>query len=358
MELTFEFEKHHERKYYIGIDIGASNCRIAILFENEDVDKDVQLCKFKANSASALKKGLNDFAAVIVQKMKYSPIGTCLGIAGPIHVRTKATITNYLPEDRDIDVSELNSFAFPPDATIFINDLEAACGGIMALNEVNKLQHYYVPLWNPSSNVAVIPPKKTSLVLAMGTGLGTALIVTDFERKSHYILPMEAGHIYVTELGKSHPHGAKDKELVEFVSDLLYKQDHTIEFEDLCSGRGIGYIYKFLTNETMETDQIARKAFNDKDEKALEALRYVYRFLLRDAQNLCVMSQSKSIFLAGDNQVQNHDFVVSIKDILREEFLNHVKRAWLEDVDVWTQNVSANFNLYGAFFLVKKFLKN
>jgi len=289
--------------------------------------------------------------------MVTSPVGTCIGIAGPIHDRTKATITNYVPEDRDIDINLLESPLFPHHATIFINDLEACCGGIMALNQDNKLNKYFLPLWNPSSNVAVIPPKKTSLVLAMGTGLGTALIVTDFERKSHYILPMEAGHIYVTELGKSHHHSAKDKELVEFVSHLLYKNDHTIEFEDLCSGRGVGYIYKYLTNEDLETGEIAKKAFHDKDEKALDAFRFVYRFLLRDAQNLCVLSQSKSVFLAGDNQVQNNDFVMSIKDILRQEFVNHVKASWLEDVDVWSQSVSANFNLYGAFHLVKKFLK-
>jgi len=279
-----------------------------------------------------------------------------VGIAGPIVDRTRVTITNYDPNDRDIQMSELDPFAFPPAHSIFINDLEGTCGGIQALNEKDKLCKYYTSLWNPTSPNPVIPGHKSSLVLAMGTGLGTALIVTDFTRKSHYILPMEAGHIYVTPLGNGHEHHNRDNELVAFVSEMLYQNQHSIEFEDICSGRGISYVYKWLTGESLETSAIVRKAHSENDEKSLLSLKYVYRTLMRDAQNLCVLSQAKSVFLSGDNQVSNLRFVESVKEDLRAEFLNHVKREWLEEIDVWTQTEEANFNLFGAFYLIKKFL--
>jgi len=288
--------------------------------------------------------------------MDNGPLGSCLGIAGPIGDRCKATITNYEEDDRDIHVDDLSTFAFPPDATIFVNDLEGTCAGILALNEVDQLGHFYSPLWNPVGEIPKILPSKHCLVLAMGTGLGTGLILTDFSRKSHHIFPMEAGHILVNEVGVGHENHGRERELVQYIGNMLYHDNHSIEFEDICSGRGIGYVYKWLTGGTeMETGEIIKKAQEEGDENALLAIKYVYRYLIRNAQTLCVLSQAKSIFLSGDNQVKNMNFVTDLKDDLHHEFLDHPKRHWLETVDVWTQHQDANFNIFGVLFLARKY---
>jgi len=308
---------------------------------------------FKSKTTTTLKNTLNLLAEQLSTILKNPPLGSCLAIAGPIIERHSVQITNYEHDDRDIKASDLNPFGFPPQRTLFINDLEGTCAGILSLNELGTLEEYYISLWNPTNPNPAIDPSKSSLVLAMGTGLGTALITTDFSRKSHNILPMEAGHIFITELGSANQHYAKEREMIEFVSNMLYKNEHSIEFEDICSGRGIGYVYKWLTGEDKEAGEIVQKA-EEKDANALATIAYVYRFLIRDAQNLCIFSQAKSVFLSGDNQVRNLQFVLDIKDLLGEEFLNHVKREWLTSVDVWTQHKDANFNMFGALYLARK----
>jgi len=275
-----------------------------------------------------------------------------LAIAGPIGDRCRATITNYEEDDRDIHVDDLSEFCFPRDRTFFVNDLEGTCAGILALND--HLEDFYQPLWNPVSESPKIVTTKHVLVLAMGTGLGTGLIVKDFSRTSHHIFPIEAGHILVTELGSGNENYTKERGLIEFVGNKIYKNNHSIEFEDICSGRGIGYVYEWLTGETVDTGSIVKKA-REKDEKALECISHVYRYLIRNAQTLCVMSQAKAVYLSGDNQVTNLEFVTQLRDVLHNEFLNHPKREWLESVDVWTQTESANFNIFGALYLARKY---
>jgi len=170
---------------------------------------------------------------------------------------------------------------------------------------------------------------------------------------SHNIFPIEAGHILVTELGSGNEFHTKERDLVEFVGKKIYKNYHSIEFEDICSGRGISHVYEWLTGEVEETSNIIKKA-KEKDEKALECISYVYRFLLRNAQSLCVMGQAKAVYLSGDNQVKNQEFVFQLKEVLHHEFLNHPKREWLESVDVWTQTENADFGIFGALYLAKK----
>jgi len=285
--------------------------------------------------------------------MDHSPIGTCLGIAGPIGDRTRATITNYEEDDRDIQAGELSAFCFPPEKTFFVNDLEGTCAGILALNEEDQLGQFYQPLWNPVGETPKIL-RNNCLVLAMGTGLGTGIIVTDFSRNGHHIFPIEAGHILVTEVGFHHECYSKEREMIQFIGHKLYEDSHSIEFEDICSGRGIGYVNEWLTGETVETGEIIKKA-KQNDEKSLEVVSIVYRYLIRNAQTLCVMSQAKSVYLSGDNQVTNMNFVLALKDMLHNEFLNHPKREWLEHVDVWTQSECANFNIFGVLYLAKKY---
>jgi len=339
--------------YWIGVDIGGNNARVGLLFATDTIEQYVPLVKFQATAATVLKSGLNELSGHLRTIMKNSPIGSSLAIAGPILVRTRADITNYIPTDRLITVEELDAFAFPPDRTVFINDLEGTCGGILALNDANALGDYYQPLWNPTNELPSLPIEKTSLVLAMGTGLGTAMIVTDFFRKTHHIIPMEAGHIFITELGTSAEHYSRESEMIRYISNKLYGNQHTIEFEDICSGRGIGYVYEFLTGESKRAGEIADLA-NSGNENAKLSITYVYRYLIRNAQNLSIFSQAKNIFLSGDNQVHNMPIVMNIKDQLHAEFLNHIKQGWLTDVNVWTQSVEANLNLFGTFYLAKR----
>ncbi len=49
---------------------------------------------------------------------------------------------------------------------------------------------------------------------------------------------------------------------------------------------------------------VARATASPPDANALKALGIHYKFLMRVAQTLCVITQAKGVLLAGDNQVR------------------------------------------------------
>jgi len=276
----------------------------------------------------------------------------CLAAAGPITNQNQVVVTNYHGE-KNLGVADLDDFIFPHRNSIFINDLEGTCAGIQAVNQYGELSKYFSLLWGPSSKVKADLDPHHNLVLAMGTGLGTAALISNFTTSHHTILPMEGGHVYVTELGEKNQKYSRERDMIHFISDKLYGGSHTIEFEDICSGRGLRYVYEFLTGKpNVNAEEIAALALQG-DENSLEAFRIHYRFLLRNAQNLSVALQTKRVFLAGGNQVNNKAILDIITPDLQQEFLNHVKTDWLKPVYVFTQIQDENFNILGALYMAK-----
>jgi hypothetical protein len=49
---------------------------------------------------------------------------------------------------------------------------------------------------------------------------------------------------------------------------------------------------------------VARATASPPDANALKAMGIHYKFLMRVAQTLCVITQAKGVLLAGDNQVR------------------------------------------------------
>jgi len=81
-------------------------------------------------------------------------------------------------------------------------------------------------------------------VLAMGTGLGTGLIV-GAPGGTFNVIPLEAGHVHVATPGINSPNFHEERDRIEFLSQKIYGGSYPIEFEDICSGRGLEYCYEF-----------------------------------------------------------------------------------------------------------------
>lgn len=103
----------------------------------------------------------------------------------------------------------------------------------------------------------------TDLVLAMGTGLGAGLLFSLTYKQSWHnadptfdIIPLEAGHCTITYPGYSHDSAEKEAKRLKFLSEKLYDGGkHAIEFEDICSGRGLKACYLFESgNEATPTE--------------------------------------------------------------------------------------------------------
>jgi glucokinase len=350
-----------EAIYFVGIDVGGTNTRVAV--SKADSLALIQLVKFQANKIPTLIEGLKAVGNQLIQILHRRPQAAVLAVAGPVTDNgTKVTVTNYegSEAERTLTTSHISPDIFPPKASRFINDLESTCYGINSLNQQGRLCDFFQPLWEneatkqQADKFALLPFHY--VVLAMGTGLGTALLQQAPSTVSkHTVLPLEAGHALVNELGSTSNESKEDRDVIAFISQKLYGSKTTIEFEDICSGRGLVNVYEWTVKDTPDAakglkaqDVVARATASPPDANALKAMGIHYKFLMRVAQTLCVITQAKGVLLAGDNQVNNLSFVSSYSDHLKQEFLNHVKVAWLNPVSIYTQKASFSFNLAGA----------
>ena len=87
---------------------------------------------------------------------------------------------------------------FPRDATVILNDLEATCYGILALDQRNELARYFAPLWGAPAAAAIELLPACYVVEAMGAGLGVGVIVRNHDADEFGVLPLENGHTQVS----------------------------------------------------------------------------------------------------------------------------------------------------------------
>ena len=142
-----------EFEYFIGVDVGATNTRISIMFnttKNKELSKTPRL-KFKCSRVEYLLESLEDLTKEFVKLLNKDASGCCLVIAGPIEEGgDQVTITNYEGENKKLFKSDLPKSL--SKNIYLINDLEAACFGIISLSEDNLLNKYFTNAWEENKN--------------------------------------------------------------------------------------------------------------------------------------------------------------------------------------------------------------
>jgi glucokinase len=203
--------------------------------------------------------------------------GACFGVAGPVAAGS-AKITN-LPWT--IETASLAAKLGVPVG--LLNDLQATALGALAL---------------PASSFAVLQrgdggqPSGTIAVIAPGTGLGEALLVSDGAH--HRALPSEGGHADFA------PTTDEQVELIRFMRGL---HGEHISVERILSGAGIGDLYSFvrhatgspepgwLTDELAKHDRnavISRAALDRRDDASIHALELFAEILGAEAGNFAL----------------------------------------------------------------------
>ena len=147
----------------------------------------------------------------------------CFGVAGPVEVEARATVSNITNLSWQIDSAQLEQ-RFHLQNVRLVNDFSAIGYGIEHLgpSELTQLQQ------------GQQREGGTRLVIGAGTGLGVALLIwcTD-----HYeVLGTEGGHVDFA------PRDATQIALL----DYLIKQRGRAACEDVLSGPGLVTIYRFL----------------------------------------------------------------------------------------------------------------
>jgi len=346
-------------KFFVAIDIGATNTRVSIGTEHDSVD----IAKFQANSVKIIYENLHTIAKLD----PFSNIvatGASLAVAGRILV-DHVNITNFLDgkDHQEMYLTALPQNLFPPSKTRFLNDLESACYGISFLNNAGTISEYFKILWPTESFTKETPTSLKcgqNLVLAIGTGLGVGLLISPYKAPINVfdVLAMEFGHTFITPLGPGHPDKKEETDLLAYLSQKLYNNAHNPEYEDICSGRGLVYCYEWAIKDAKEAPQlltpkeVAINASNG-EKYATKALQLHYKYAARCSQGLAIGLQTKAIFFAGDNQVQNQHFIFKYADLVKQEFCNHTKSNWLVDVPIFAQIKATNINILGALHVAR-----
>jgi glucokinase len=348
--------------YFVAVDVGATNTRLVLLLRTQNEEETiVEMSKFECRDMNFLVDTLTRISKEVVQILKQEATSAALSLAGPIAIDNNSVkITNYEEGKQELLKSRLPTPLFPTGKTHFLNDLEACCYGLISEGIKGNLGSYFVPAFEKKTEVNRNLQLKDQAyaVLAMGTGLGCGLILCKKtnEKLTFYPLPLEAGHVLVAAEGKASRNYEKEQKRFEYISKIVWESKFTIEYEDICSGRGLQRCYNFeleyankKAGKDLSPAEIAQSY--EQDECAHDAMEAHYSYLMKAAQNICVMIPScKGVFFAGDNQVHNEKFFNENVKKLKEVFLYHPKRSWLEPVEAFRQIEERNFNVVGCHY--------
>jgi glucokinase len=348
---------------YLGADVGGTNCRLAVINKNERVESAenpyLLLGKFKSNTTQQLVDILRHVGEQFVKETGTTPVTACFAIAGPISGQGKfVSVTNYTGQ-KDLWVTDLPAIFCPHESTRFINDLASTCHGINFLSEENLLNKYFDSYWSSANQADPHLSNVNYAVLSMGTGLGCGLLV-QLPNGQHEVVATENGHSTVSTLGPDHPGYAEELSFLNFLSKKLYHGKHFIEWEDICSGRGLLACYQYVilnhpaADSTLDAATISKKAVGPAhDPYCRQAMTLHYKYLFRSAQQQCVGLNCKGFFLTGDNQIANNALVNELREEFHAEFLNHPKLDWIQHNVCFRQTKSTDLNLHGALFAAR-----
>lgn len=196
-------------------DVGGTKTALA-LFEREGAGLTL------TREATLASRDFDSLEAAIDHFLEAGPRGDitalCIGVAGPV-VDGRCVATNLAWE---VDERML-AYTLRATRARLLNDLEAAAHGVLMLGEdqLRCLQ-------------SGVPRRGNIAVIAAGTGLGEAIIVTDGVRRT--VIATEGGHADFA------PRGDLEEDLLRF----LRREFGRVSYERVLSGPGVYNIYRFL----------------------------------------------------------------------------------------------------------------
>ncbi len=287
-------------------------------------------------------------------------LAAAIAVPGPvIDNGAVAVVSNFHAKDtegRTVRVKDLPPQLCPAGRTKLINDLFACSAGIAGLNHIGAFSDTFTKMWGPGSETTAALGQGSVVVLAPGTGLGTALLHYDAETGRFIPVPLEFGHTHISTF--------KHHILMSSFVQKLGRGNHPVEFDDVCTGRGLEHIHSVTLSSgdtgagvpssvKMTAPKISALA-KDGDIMAMSSFSIMYAILMNLASQLAMGFVPHSVIIAGDNAVR-HDFFLSNPqqlEILKKAFHAHTmeRMGFMSRVQVARQSKEMNLNLIGAAF--------
>lgn len=264
-------------------DIGGTKSRLAIFEEGADPRRPLA----EEVLPSGLYSGMEALIRAFLQKVNLPAASASFAIAGPV-VEGRSRVTN-LPWIADAAAIR-REFGF--DRVRFLNDLAATARAVplLAPGEIRTLS-----AGEPAAGGVIA-------VIAPGTGLGEAFLTSGRCRREY---ATEGGHV---DFAPSTP-------LQEDLLADLRKEHGHVSYERVCSGPGIGRIYRFFRERGMAepaglaarlakaedpVPAIVEAALEDEDGICFETVRLFSSILGAEAGNLALKTLATGgVYIGG-----------------------------------------------------------
>ncbi|KAK8893107.1 hypothetical protein M9Y10_021522 [Tritrichomonas musculus] len=338
--------------FCLGADVGGSGIRFCVTnFDNPK--QKIEPGHIKTKNVHEFYKAIKDFGNSIRSVV---PEAKCLGASfacAGLRKGDTVQVMNWTgsAEDQTIKIPEIDNTMFPHDHSVMLNDLEAGAYGVVSLSQSNEANRYFTKLWGPKGG-QVVSKSGNTIVLAMGSGLGAALVYKDIWTDTTVVIPTESGFLLAAPRGEKHSTYKEDVGNINYVGDHYYKGQHAPCFEDLASGRGLPLDYDFLTGQPNNWDALKIvNAAKSGDEKAKLAMQNHYKYFLRVAKSVACGMHCNSVVMALSNQVANKWLIEQIVPSLEAEFKDTSEWKAVQDISVYSQTTEINVNMIGTNYM-------
>ena len=287
-------------------------------------------------------------------------LATTFSFPGPID-NDRVEIPNWWETgDNHFCTSDFAGLRVTAGHVSFINEIQALGHGLISTDEFYGLEDDFAPLWKPPA-MDVMPTlyplyfsSEAAAVLQVSFGLGAAFIVPIDSSDSYRVIASEWGHSLVQLCGPDEPGYEEELALTRYIAS---QKGAAVEWEDVCSARGLKYCYDFeargaqLQSEGVKpANSIEEIEKDSSDPIVAKALATHFKFLMRFARMCAISFTCKSVFMTysvfngGTQCLQRHIAMC------RDEFMHFTKSEWVSNVSVFVQTSDRNISAMGVMY--------
>lgn len=246
-------------------DIGGTKSRLAVFADGGDPREPLVEELLPSGSFGGIDPLIREF----LKRTALSPERACLAVAGPV-IESRAAVTN-LPWIADAEQIR-RTFGFRE--VRLLNDLAATARAVPLLKPA-ELQRLNAGDAAAGGAIALIAP---------GTGLGEAFLTWDGARYREHA--SEGGHADFA------PGSPLEMELLR---ELHREADH-VSYETVCSGPGLGRLYRFLREKGAEKEPSGLAA---RLAEAADPAPIIVEAALADVSPLCIRTVRLFVSILG-----------------------------------------------------------
>ena len=346
MHINLKIEENLIKKfnnYILGIDVGGTYTNIGVTGIKKYKPVLLLSTIFETQKISSLSAAILETLDYIEERYDIKARQAGIGAAGIITDR-KAELTHIT---WNIDLEEVIE-STGLSKVVLLNDFQIMGYGVNLLEEKDVLDV------KPGKYIEGYPNKA---VIGAGTGLGKTILVYDRNKKIYHPIHSEGGHSDFPVQNR------EELELIEFIKNKV-KTSKNICYEELLSGRGLGYIYSFIretsdlseTVYTREIDETDDKAplisrYRKLDETCGETFRFFIKFYGRCIKNFILETMARGgIYIAGGIAYKNKD-IFQMREFLDEIYNSIYREELLRDTPIYLI-INQDISLLGASLAV------